>query len=281
MSTKSLRKSGTFLLNKSPSMELANSPRTTTFLPVEFPTSPQPTLGKDISHFSHPHTLSQVLLPELFTCSGCKEYGAGTRFTCKHCDFQLHDFCALSPDQVLLKAHPLHGQHQLGLHSKPKTGGMLSSSCDVCGKPAKGYTFRCSACSFQMHPCCAMFSTEMSFLAHPHSLKLLPAMSTLSSGDPGFACAECKRRRSGRVYRCTVCDYHLHAVCAKSMINGLQAYGIKGVEKPSMLAAAARLASHVVIGFIGGLLEGIGEGVGEVIGQNIAKGKYTSGRRSG
>lgn len=39
-----------------------------------------------------------------------------------------------------------------------------------------------------------------------------------------------------------------------------------------MLAAAARVASQVVIEFIGGLVEGIGESVGDVLVQNIAKG---------
>lgn len=78
------------------------------------------------------------------------------------------------------------------------------------------------------------------------------------------------------MYRCMVCDYHLHAVCAKSMINGLQANGITAPEKPrnsNMLGTAARLASQVVIEFIGGLIEGFGEGVGEALVQSIARGR--------
>jgi len=42
-----------------------------------------------------------------------------------------------------------------------------------------------------------------------------------------------------------------------------------------VLAAAARVASQVVIEFIGGLVEGIGESVGDVLVQNIAKGNAT------
>ncbi|CAK9183440.1 unnamed protein product [Ilex paraguariensis] len=235
---------------------------------VEYPTSPQPTLGEDMLHYSHSkHPLAKVMLPELFTCAGCKEYGAGKRFTCKQCDFQLHEFCALSPPA--LKNHPLHGQHQLVLHPKPKTGGIVWPRCDVCGKATKGFTFRCSACSFQMHPCCAMLSGEMNFSTHSHSLKLLPPMMTSSSNtEPGFVCGECKRKRSGRLYGCTVCEYHIHAVCAKAMINGLQANGIKPPEKPNMLGTAARLASQVVIEFVGGLIEGLGEGFGQALIQN-------------
>ncbi|KAA8528853.1 hypothetical protein F0562_036208 [Nyssa sinensis] len=271
-----LKKSPTFLLQKSPSMEIPiRKP-----LSIEFPTSPQPTMGEEILHFSHPHPLPLFTLSDRFTCAGCKEDGAGKRFSCQQCDFQLHEFCASSPPA--LNGHPLHAQHQLVFYSKPKPGGMLRPRCDICGKPASGFAFRCGACTFQMHPCCAMLSTEMSFSIHRHLLKLLPTM-TGSSNDPGFACGECKRKRSGRVYRCTVCDYHLHAVCAKDMINGLQANGIKGQEKSSMLGVATRLASNAVKGFLAKLIEGIGEGVGEsvagAIAQDITRGQGNSKRR--
>ena len=115
----------------------------------------------------------------------------------------------------------------------------------------------------------------MSISVHPHLLRILPAMSIpKSNGELGFVCGECNRaKRSGRVFRCTVCEYHLHAVCAKNMVNGLQANGFKGVEKPSMLGTAVRLASQVIIEFIGGLIEGIGEGVGEAFVQSFARGR--------
>lgn len=75
------------------------------------------------------------------------------------------------------------------------------------------------------------------------------------------------------MYHCTVCNYHLHAVCAKNMVNGLQANGIKGADKPSMFGTAAKVASQVVIEFIGGLIEGLGEGVGQVLIQSAARGR--------
>ena len=125
-----------------------------------------------------------------------------------------------------------------------------------------------------------MLSTEMTFVVHPHPLTLMPAMA-LSSGDPGFSCGECKRKRAGRVFHCTApsCDYHLHAVCAKNMVNGLRASGIMSLEKPSMLGTAAKIASQVVIEFIGGLIEGLGQGVGDVLVQTIARGRCTTRRR--
>lgn len=177
--------------------------------------------------------------------------------------------------------------HVLFLNKSVKAG-LAWPRCDVCCKSTKGFTFRCrvNSCNFQMHPCCAMLSTEIKFPNHPHLLKVLPPGNTLPGGagggndQSGMVCGECKKKRSsGRVYSCTGCDYHLHALCAKSMINGLQEYGIKPPEKPNMLGTAARLASQVVIEFIGGLIEGFGEGVGEVLVQNIGRGRRSSNRR--
>ncbi|KAK2661005.1 hypothetical protein Ddye_007538 [Dipteronia dyeriana] len=246
-------------------------PRSTSFSGLrnrfpEFPTSPQRVFGDERFYASHPqHPLAQIDFHDLFTCNRCKEHGSGKRFACRECDFQLHVFCALAPQS--LNNHPLHCQHQLLLNTKPVKGGIMKSRCDACGKPTKCYSFKCSACSFQMHPCCAMLSNEITYPLHPHTLKILPvtASPTANGDQPGLVCGECKRKRSGKVYRCTVCDYHLHAACAKDMVNGLLDNNIKEPGKPSKFGNAARLASQVVIGFIDGLIHGFGEAVGEVL----------------
>ncbi|TYI58644.1 hypothetical protein E1A91_D11G375300v1 [Gossypium mustelinum] len=243
-----------------------------------FPTSPDvPPIGDAIYLAAHPqHPLSQTRLSDLFTCGACKEYGAGERFTCSECDYQLHDFCALAPDS--LKRHPIHPLHNIILNRKPVRSGLLKSRCDICAKTTKGCVFKCNACSFQMHPCCAMLSTEINISVHPHMLRLLPSPST---ADPfSFSCGECNRKRPGRVYHCTTCDYHLHAVCAKNMVNGLEANGIKGMAKSSKFGTAVRVASQVVIEFIGGLIEGLGEGVGQVLIQTAVRGRCNSNRSS-
>ncbi|KAK4787937.1 hypothetical protein SAY86_011770 [Trapa natans] len=242
---------------------------------VEFPASPQLILGEEITHFSHPHRLSKIDLLDLFTCAGCKEYGAGKRFSCQQCDYQLHDFCGSAPRT--LTGHPPHSHHPLAFHSKPPGGiGISKSKCSMCAKPIKGYRFQCTACSFQMHTNCTMLQEEIAVSSHDHALNLI----SKSSGEPaGSLCGGCRRKRSGRVYRCTVCDYHLHAVCAKEMASGLIGPEFKGHEKRSMIGAAAKLASQVVVDFIGGLIEAIGQGVGEAIVQNIARGRCYSSRR--
>jgi len=64
----------------------------------------------EIVHFSHPeHRLARFDFPYLFLCMGCKEYGAGKRFMCQACGFQLHEFCALAPPS--LHDHPFHPKH--------------------------------------------------------------------------------------------------------------------------------------------------------------------------
>ncbi|KAE8664084.1 Cysteine/Histidine-rich C1 domain family protein, putative isoform 2 [Hibiscus syriacus] len=78
-----------------------------------FPTSPEvPPMEDGIFHLTHPqHPIMQTSLPDLFTCGACKEYGAGERFSCTKCDYQLHDFCALAP--ATLRRHPIHPLHNI------------------------------------------------------------------------------------------------------------------------------------------------------------------------
>lgn len=125
MSNKSpLKKTNSFpLKNKSPTSIIHQQatvigPRRSPHQ-IEFPESPEvPNMGDGIFHVGHPqHPISQTHLPELFTCAACKEYGAGERFTCTDCDYQLHDFCALAPPA--LKRHPIHPLHNIMFSAKP------------------------------------------------------------------------------------------------------------------------------------------------------------------
>lgn len=84
---------------------------------MEFQAIPKPNQEELLLHFSHHHhPLVLVNLPYLFTCMGCKEFGAGKRLTCQICDFVLHDFCAFAP--ASLTNHPFHHNHHLVFNTK-------------------------------------------------------------------------------------------------------------------------------------------------------------------
>ncbi|RCV12292.1 hypothetical protein SETIT_2G257200v2 [Setaria italica] len=225
----------------------------------------------EIVHFSHPeHRLARFDFPYLFMCMGCKEYGAGKRFMCQTCGFQLHEFCALAPP--LLHDHPFHPKHPHLLFFAKPAGGFLRCKCDICGKAVKGFSFRCASCGFDMHPCCAAMSARMELpAAHEHPLVLAPAAG--GGEETSFVCQVCRRARRGHhlVYQCLPCGYCLHARCAKDMVNGLYAHGIVPPERRSALAAAARVTVNALFGVIGGLIEGIGEGIGEAFVENIGR----------
>lgn len=119
----SLKRTATLSCEKTSLAELPNSITLAKKKPphIDFPTSPHSMIGEEEklrNHFSHPqHPLVLLSLADLFTCKGCKDYGAGERFACQICDFQLHEFCALAPPT--LSDHPFHPQHQLFFYSKP------------------------------------------------------------------------------------------------------------------------------------------------------------------
>ncbi|XP_040383281.1 uncharacterized protein LOC102707900 [Oryza brachyantha] len=243
----------------------------------------------EIVHFSHPeHRLGRFDFPYLFMCMGCKEYGAGRRFMCRLCGFQLHEFCALAPPS--LHDHPFHPKHQhLLFFVKP--GGFLRCKCDICGKSVKGFSFRCASCSFDMHPCCAAMGRTMELpAAHEHPLTLAPPPPPSSSAtatapataETSFVCQMCRRwRRSSprqSVYQCVACGYCLHARCAKDVVNGLYEHGVVPPEKGSALVAAAKVTINALFGVIGGLVEGIGEGIGEAFVENIGRSRGRSFR---
>lgn len=65
-------------------------------------------------------------------------------------------------------------------------------------------------------------------------------------------------------------------------MNGLRANGHKGRDKsPAVLGTAARLASQVVIDFLGGIIDGLGEGVGEAIIDGVTRGGGGGGGGNG
>ncbi|KAL8255105.1 hypothetical protein R6Q59_033326 [Mikania micrantha] len=211
-------------------------------------------------HFTHSkHPIALVNLP-IDSPAPRQRTRVPERVVCQKCDFQLHISVVYPP---LFLNSPPSCSPQLVFYSKPKQVGFDGRHVVWANQP-KGL------CSDQlmplpMHPCCAMLSDQINYpFLHTHPLNLLPADNQI-----GSACRECNRKRSGRLYGCRVCDYHLHAVCAKDLINGLKVNGSS--ESPTKLGPAVRFASQVVFEFFGGLLDGIGEGVGQALVQNVTR----------
>ncbi|GLJ22801.1 hypothetical protein SUGI_0429630 [Cryptomeria japonica] len=225
-----------------------------------------PKIGEEIQHVSHPqHPLNLTFEQLLYACGACKEYGAGVRYRCDQCNFSMHEFCAKAPQT---SSHPYHSNHQVLFQNKP--GGLKNSKCEICGKATKGFAFRCPTCSFNIHPCCSQLPPDLIIKEHPqHSLKLL-AGSPIAGSSP-YTCNVCNKKGTTWVYYCAPCDFYLHALCAKGVINGLEQQGFTVPPKLSKVGRAARYASQVVQIFVDGLVEGLGEGVADAIVDTISR----------
>lgn len=93
-----------------------------------------------ISHFTHPgHRLSPVNVAEEYRCDGCKTNGAGARFRCGPCDFDLHEYCATCPSTLSSFMHP----HPLNLvQRKSQSTRRIERVCDVCGDGVEALFYR-------------------------------------------------------------------------------------------------------------------------------------------
>nr|TKV97537.1 hypothetical protein SEVIR_9G501000v2 [Setaria viridis] len=134
-----------------------------------------------------------------FTCDGCGCRGAGPRYRCGACDFDLHELCATAPGTAWFF---FHGQHPLALELAVEDGGDGSPRhCDICEMDIHGMHYRCRPCGFDAHPLPGAAVSPL----HPEHLVML------SVGGP----EECTRCGADCVwrYRCGVCDVNLHPRC--------------------------------------------------------------------
>ncbi|GJN03404.1 hypothetical protein PR202_ga20845 [Eleusine coracana subsp. coracana] len=102
-----------------------------------------------------PNKLNQVTDTKTFTCHGCIEPGAGTRYNLQQ-DGRSHDYhicCAVAPgsypmfEDLKLKTEPPEGNDEKGRF------------CDVCKKAVNRFVYHCSDDSGDVryyHPCCAL-----------------------------------------------------------------------------------------------------------------------------
>lgn len=84
--------------------------------------------------------------------------------------------------------------------------------CDLCCKIGEGPTYHCKTCKYDLHPQCCALQPTLRSCAHPHPLTLHPSNSIRKK-----SCDACRNplTDSEWSYRCELCDFDVHAGCAK------------------------------------------------------------------
>ncbi|XP_010557400.1 PREDICTED: collagen alpha-1(III) chain [Tarenaya hassleriana] len=170
-----------------------------------------------ITHFSHPHRLD--LIPPSSPsppCSACNLPGRST-YSCKPCNFALHESCAQMPRVM---THPSHPSHRLTLLAFPAyVAGCFN--CDACGLTGTGFSYHCSKCEYDVHALCANNPLSVRDRSHPqHQLKL---MFESPYGPKGFSCDVCGRIGKNQwLYRCPTCEFDAHVRCVATTQPHLQ-----------------------------------------------------------
>ncbi|WZZ04711.1 uncharacterized protein LOC106358426 [Brassica napus] len=163
-----------------------------------------------INHFSHPHPLQLIPPTSSPPCSACKLTGGNGRvYSCRPCNFSLHESCS-KMKQVI--THPSHPSHTLTLLVTPVYDGGYFN-CDGCGVNGTGFSYQCSLCDFDIHALCAYKPLSIVHNSHPqHTLKL--AFHSPYGANKGFSCDIClKIGKNQWLYRCVPCEFDSHVGC--------------------------------------------------------------------
>ncbi|KAL8092100.1 protein VACUOLELESS GAMETOPHYTES-like [Apium graveolens] len=113
-----------------------------------------------ISHPSHPsHHLNLLPFPSYssrsFICNGCGLRGKAFVYHCSLCSFDLHTYCAVSPDTIILDKHP----HELQLVYDPQDRFKNAIfKCDLCNAEVdrKSWVYYCGDCDYGAHLYCGL-----------------------------------------------------------------------------------------------------------------------------
>ncbi|KAG9138621.1 hypothetical protein Leryth_020488 [Lithospermum erythrorhizon] len=159
-----------------------------------------------IQHFTHQaHPLKEFNSESEYLCDGCKTSGAGKRYRCHGCDFDMHEYCGTCPEKLSIFMH----RHELSLviRKVPIDRPLNNRTCDVCHDSVKGLFYRCKDCDFDVHPLCTQLPQSLRHGLHQaHSLKL---ESSSTKGN----CAVCTGECSSWRYRCKTCRFDIHLDC--------------------------------------------------------------------
>ncbi|KAI3455097.1 hypothetical protein Pfo_011760 [Paulownia fortunei] len=161
-------------------------------------------------HFTHPHELHPLSLYNPQTpCSGCKLQSSGIMYTCKPCNFTLHQSCAKLPQLI---THPSHGGCSLSLLTTASYPGGIFS-CDACSRRGDGWSYHCTRCEYDLHVTCASKPLKIRHQAHS-SCELELTFKNPYMNSSGFSCDICRKIGSKQwLYRCNSCEFDVHLDC--------------------------------------------------------------------
>ncbi|KAM0871453.1 hypothetical protein ACQ4PT_039357 [Festuca glaucescens] len=171
-------------------------------------------MQKEILHGTHKeHPLVFRATGRSFSCDGCKCGGVGSCYRCNFCDFDLHEYCAMSPPTATFA---FHGQHPLTLERAAVVENLFTferallrgenlCKCDLCNTPIKGMHYSCRPCDFDVHPVCSRLPAAAVSPLHPEHLVMLTLAKPM-------ACMRCDTLCEWR-YRCAPCKVNLHPRC--------------------------------------------------------------------
>ncbi|GLJ47674.1 hypothetical protein SUGI_1006850 [Cryptomeria japonica] len=167
---------------------------------------------KVVQHPSHPgHSLSYFLCEGGYTCSCCGKDGGRHGYRCAACKFYLKITCAtvrMAKERPI--QHPSHPEHLLSYVGYP-----YGFSCDGCGKRVHGNGYRCAACNFDLHECCATAPRVLHHSFHGGN-GIWVQFQKRPPGESQMSCSYCAQIVSGFGYYCLSgsCGYALHPTCA-------------------------------------------------------------------
>ncbi|PWA44883.1 C1-like protein [Artemisia annua] len=175
---------------------------------------------KGITHFSHPHKLAKVDIPEdedeenEVTCSGCEDTLVGKGYSCVEpkCDFHLHETCFNLKRVIQHKSHPEHPLTLLPVAPYNNKNGEFT--CNACFSDGTGFTYNCSVCTFDLHTQCVSLPETVKRSDHEHVLKLCYSCP-VKSEDHTVSCDVCHGdvQNDRWAYYCDSCDYATHLGC--------------------------------------------------------------------
>ena len=186
--------------------------------------------GKEIDHFSHPHSL--FLQYGFLTgdtgnanCYACREQlSSSSRFyECSDCAFYLHESC--SRDLIEHYRHYKHIQNHF--HNHPleivyygrNVPGFVC--CTLCRKCCFGPTYVCFLCKFFLHQSCLELLgtntiSQNSFHKHPLIIaenKVNDSTSSFFMNNDFPSCSACGEPCFGKSFACLRCKFLIHELC--------------------------------------------------------------------